>query len=535
MFENIRKNLDQLFTKVPNKKIAILIFVAIYLSAVITSVNYAVYRYYDLSHHRDLGFFLEFPAKILDPELTNRYRYAPGGTNIFGLAGTEGQYGFHKTTHFSPIKYTYILVYKLFSEPMGLFVYFSSLFFLPILYIPLIHRQKNWLEFAFVTLFVLLFVFSPNTLMTSTGEIRPRMLYNAFIPLTFLAIHYNRPLLEKAIFFTGLLAIREEGMIFGLILIIYSAIHISDEEDKKRTLRTFSFIYLINAVVVCWYFFIYSNFPYSEGNSILSILSTRPTLLVSFIILGVVYVVTILGLWKISTSNKSYILWGFESKKHGTMLFKMLVFSSFFFPFIVTSLSDVLNKASGERTVAIVYYAAIRLLTYYWFSIIYIVLLLLFVILWDGMSSQRSKERVLLILTILFVFTSFIFYQAHPNFPDYFSATPEKQPIAPLMDLRDITDPYETNILIGYNAYPILYDYNNIYVYWLLPIELVGQRGRGYPKNSDAVTSLIDDVIDYIVINKSDLIRLESIINATQVEMRVYAENQKIIIFDIDR
>jgi hypothetical protein len=68
-----------------------------------------------------------------------------------------------------------------------------------------------------------------------------------------------------------------------------------------------------------------------------------------------------------------------------------------------------------------------------------------------------------------------------------------------------------------------------------LPIELVGQRGRGYPKNSDAVTSLIDDVIDYIVINKSDLIRLESIINATQVEMRVYAENQKIIIFDIDR
>jgi len=517
------------------KTIINFVFVIVYLAAVFTSVSYAKYRYYNLSQHRDLGFFLEFPAKILDPKLANRYIYASGGTNIFGQAGFEGEHGFFKTTHFSPIKYTYILIYKLFPGPMGLFVYFSSLFFLPVLYFPLIHSRENWLELTFIILFVFLFVIAPNTLLASTGEIRPRLLYSAFIPLAFLAIQYKRPLIEKVILFTALLAIREEGIIFGLLLIIYSAIHLSNNKDKKKTIQLFSFIYLINLFVVIWYFFIYTNFPYSEGNSNLSILSTRPTLLTGFIVLGIVYICIVLILWRISRSKNPVKLWGkVELNKHGIIILKMLVFALFFLPYIVISLTDVINKMAGERTISVINAALIRLLSHYWFSIIFIFLLLMFVILWDEIASQKCKKRVLLILIILFFCSSLIFYQAHPNFPSYFSASSEKQPIAPLMDLRDITDPYETNILVGYKVYPIFYDYNNIFLYWLLPVDQARMRERRYPQNTEILSRMIDEEIDYIAITRSDLIRLEPIIADTQTEMTVYAENEEIIIFNVN-
>lgn len=518
-----------------NKKTNLLVFLTIYILIEIIGVSYAEYRYFELSHHRDLCLFLEFPAKIIDPELTNRYNFAPEGKNMFGFAGTEGKDGFHNTIHFSPIKYTYILVYKLFPKPLSLFIFFSSLFFLPVLYYPLIYHKRNFRDLAFIILFVLFFFFSPNTLVSSTGEIRPRLLFSAFIPLTFLAIHYKRPLLEKVLFFIGLLAIREEGIIFGFILIIYSAIQFSDDKNEKRTIQILSLIYFIYVLVVFWYFFIYTSFPYDEKNSIFSIFTTRPTLLVSLLIVGLVYVVLIKGLWRISISKKVYKLWNFELNKYGTPISKILVFSLFFLPIIVTSISRMISVSPEERTITILYYSLKLLLSYYAYSIIFIFLLLLFVIIWDEIPFQKCRDYLLLIMTVLFIISLFIFHRTHPNFFDYFSATPENQPAALLMDLRDVTDPYETNILVGYHECSFFYDYNNLFVYWLLPVDIFGSWRRGYPHNSGVLTNLMDDVIDYIAVSKSDLIRLESIINATQVDMSVFAENEKIIILEIDR
>jgi hypothetical protein len=529
-------NSEQPSNQVKNQKITTLVFVVIYIFVVFTSVSYAVYRYYDLTHFRDLGFFLEFPVKILDPELTKLYNFTPGGKNFLGLTGSEGEYGFHKTVHFSPIKYSYILIYNFFPSPIALFAYFSSLFFLPILYLPLIHSGKNKLETALLIGFVLLFVTAPNILHSSTGEIRPRILYSAFIPLAFLAIHYKRPQFERVLFFIGLLAIREEGIVFGLILIIYSLIHLSEDEGRKKTLQIFGFIYVINLAVVYWYFFVFSNLTYSEEDSIIALLSGRPTLMTGFVIAGIIYAGITIVSWRMSTANKTYRLGDkFELNKLAPKLLSVFVFSAFFFPLTVTGFSEVLKSKPDEKTITIISETVRHLFTHYSFSIIYIFLLILFVLIWDGVASQKNKKLLLLFLAIGLVFSLFFFVQAHPNLLEYYRANPKEQPINILLDLRERTDPYETSILVGYQVYNVFYDYNNVYIYQQLPVDIARGLRRLFPKNTELLTELIDNEIDYIAINKTDLIHLQPIINVSQIEVSVVGENERVIVYGIDR
>jgi hypothetical protein len=514
-----------------------LIFIIIYILMVFTSASYAVYRYYGLLQHRDLGFFLEFPAKLLDLNLANQYNSGAAGVNMFGLNGIEGEYGFHKTLHFSPFKYTYLLVYKLFPSPIALFAYYSILYFLPILYFPLIHPRKDKHDLLFVTLVVIIFITLPNMLLMSTAEIRPRFLLNAFIPLTFLAIHYKRPLLERVLFFTLLLMVREEGIIFGLVIILYSYVHLSPVEGRKKTLWWFSIIYIGNLLSAGWYFGVYSNLTYNPGDSVFKILSMRPNLLLGAVVLGAIYAGMLVGMWIYSKPWDKHTNGGekIESRRRISLLLKILVYVLLFTPILITCLTDVLKKNLDVKTLSIILETGRRLFTEGRYLLVYIFLLLLIVVLWGALARKNSKRNLLILLAIGPIFSSLFFFQSHPNLDDYFHPDPDKQPINVLLALREETDRYETSILVGYETFIAFYDYNNIYNYWLLPVEYASGRSGNYPHNAKLIKRLIENEIDYLAITKWDLIRLEEIIQFSQVEIELISENQFVLVYAVEK
>jgi hypothetical protein len=80
-----------------------------------------------------------------------------------------------------------------------------------------------------------LFALYPAVINTVTSDLRARILFHRRARI--LAVYFRRPFIEKLLFFGLLIAIREEGILLGLIVILFNFLRMKGQPGKwKETL-----------------------------------------------------------------------------------------------------------------------------------------------------------------------------------------------------------------------------------------------------------------------------------------------------------
>jgi hypothetical protein len=170
-------------------------------------------------HTRDYNYFIEQAARLADPQMTKRFTLNIEGYNFLGQQGIEGVKSLYHAIHTEYFRYTYAVLYGIFHRTEPIFIFYSILFFLPILYFALIAFYEGGNVWKQAFFFTLLYVLFPATLNTVTTDLRPRMLFVPAWIMVSLAIYFHRPFIEKLIFFVLLLSIREETILLGGIIV----------------------------------------------------------------------------------------------------------------------------------------------------------------------------------------------------------------------------------------------------------------------------------------------------------------------------
>ena len=411
-------------------------------------------------HQRDYPFYIQFAAKLFDPELSRRFSLNPDGFNYLRFAGTEGERSFQQSIHLEPIRYLYAAVYSAAGSHLGVFAFYAFFYFLPVAYIAWAAPLRRRLESAFYLLFVLLYVFHPLTLALLADDLRPRTLMISALILAFLSIHWRRRWAEKLALFGLLLATREEALIPAAGLILYDLLQAYSVQRKQVTTVLFACAWLAWALIQQQYF-AWTGYEVSRdlnlvvrisgflwnwaGVGLAASLAAVTALIVRAYLRGAV--------------SRSQAL-GFGA----TILFVAL-------PAVLSAVNEEAHLFTEQPLLP----ALGNLLNDLFFfpknGILFAAGLLLLAQGWEAMTSERSRRIILRVASIVLLSVALVGGgSALRSMRAYQAALPGAQV---LFELRAVADRRSAVILTDYAANQVFYDYENLYVYQRLPAYLI--------------------------------------------------------------
>jgi hypothetical protein len=451
-------------------------------------------------HPIDYPFYLQFQVRAFNEDYTQRYSFNPRGFNWLGLGGLEGKTGLHGTIHLEPIKYLLLPLYRLTHKTWVLFLVFTGLFFLPMLYITLITRQTGLLSGGFVVLFCSAFAFFPGTLPSVLNDFRPMMLMGSMICLAFAAIQYDRPFYERFGAFILLLSVREEAVVVAPAVIMYAIVHLWQRGAIPGKSRVGDLVE-IGILSIVWTAYAIFNVAYYQCAPLSY--TDEPFYLKSYDLLNVVMLyepifisvvaVVIVLLWY---GAKYAILGRFVN--HIAMILKISMVGVAAMPFIMTFLewSKVGNRYGD-------------FITNPRWSVIFYTMLALLAVIFGAIQSKIIRIAVVSCLIVLTVCGLANAGRPTRFVPLMFAGFREKAELTAALDsLREQLDPLKTVVLCDCRTLGVFYDYEKVYAFDRLPYEhlhnLAGsdeeqQKRLFFPQNTELLKPLMPSV-EYVFV-----------------------------------
>jgi hypothetical protein len=311
------------------RSIKILMFVCYFLAS-LNAWYFSYIEYKSLSFHpRDYSYYLEFPAKIVDKNLENRYSINPIGKNMFLQNGAEGSASFFQSLHFEPIKYIfYPGLYVFARTPILIFGFIAFLYFFPIAYIAIHLSNQSKLNSIFLFLLSIVYIIFPTSFFVPSFDLRPYVLLGPIFLTGVLAFLLSKSTTEKILWFNILFLIREEALIFS-ITTIFLAIVI--DSDNKKLLLTFAICWVCWAILIATYF-IWTGYESGFPQKIAELVSLvypyiKPVMPFKFFLLLLI-IAGLFSFWLL------LMAWKITPTSYKRAIFMPLAYSTIFFPAI---------------------------------------------------------------------------------------------------------------------------------------------------------------------------------------------------------
>ena len=500
-----------------NRKNTLALIIILFLLAVAFSVSMLTLKRDALQFHtRDYPYFVEQAARLADPLLSNRYALNIDGYNFLGLQGTQGVKAIYQALHTGYFRYTYAVLYGLFKSTLSLYIVYSLIFFLPILYFALLPRPNTRAAWLQVVLFALLYLLLPSALNSVTYDLRPRILFISAWSLVALAVYYRRPFLEKLILFLFLLCLREEGILLGAIVLILNFIRTPAAGRWKQTIV---FLILDLAAAAAFLAFMawggYNRVePAFDPMNFLDKLT--PTSLAALLVGAVLLILLVF----------------FVSRRHRAHLASLLFLLAYSAAILMTGLSTYRDIILWYRTrIAIApvspWEVFLEVIAGAQNSLTFYILILLLILLLDFISGRRRAYLAggLGVLCIFFAALS-----VYNNMLEISAWNRALAPARLVWDFKAGQDRYQTNLLLDYNTYQAFYDFEHTAVYNRLPLWMVNPEDRFYPENKDVLARLIRERMQYAVISQESLANVRELAAMAGMPAKVVAANEQYVV-----
>lgn len=499
------------------RKKLLLAAAAVYLVMVLLAVGLLGLKRQALRFHtRDYNYFVEQAARLADPRLTNRFALNIEGYNFLGLQGIEGVKNLYHAIHAEYFRYTYAVIYRLFGSPLPLYLFYSLVFFAPLLYFAWLPRPTTPQSWQPVVAFILLFCLFPATLYTVTADLRPRMLFAAAWPLAVLAVYAGRPFLEKLVFFGLLLGIREEGIILALFVIALNFLWMRDKPG--RWLQTLVFLLLVFAAAGAFLAFM----AWGGYNRIDRIYDPRNVLAG---LLGANLPLT----WGLAGLAAGLVVYVWLRRRHRSHALLLLVYGA---ALLVTGLQTVRETVhwfgvQSELGPVSVWQVYVQVVTSPTGSLVFYLAILLAALLGDFLAGwvRRAWVYAVAVLALLFAATTLIVVP-----PQVAAWRANVSPARLVWDFTSTHDRLNTQVLVDYDTYQAFYNFEHVIVYNRLPLWISVPKKRFYPDNRDVVARLIRERLEYAVIARPSLADLQSLAAQAGVAMKEIAGNERYLV-----
>ena len=501
----------------PNRRQLIALSVGVYALAVILSVNLLLLKRDSLQFHtRDYNYFVEQAARLTDPHLAKSFTLNIEGYNLLGLQGLEGVKSLYHAIHAEYFRYIYVFLYGIFQDTLPLYIFYSLFFYLPILYLAALPHPDRRAHFWLWLIFSALYLLYPATLNAVTSDLRPRMLFAAAWCLAALAVVYRRPFVEKLVFFSLLLAIREEGILLGVFVMALNFMLMQDKPGRR--LQTLVFLALEIAAAaaflafMAWGGYTRVDSAYNPLEFLRTFLS-QPLLLTLSILLLLTAGLGLYWFKKRSGISATVLLiiylgavalTGAQWLRDTWRTFTGLYASN-------AGIWQYVLAAFTNETTALVAYISILGLALCWY--------------FSRGRVRRTLSGLLAGLTVIFALITAAYMPAQ--------IAQWRQNLASarlVWDFAAEQDRYQTKILLDYATYQAFYNFDQVIVYNRLPLWDTIPEKRYYPQNKAAVAVQINKGIQYAVIGRESLENVLEIASLAGVPAYELAANERYVI-----
>ncbi len=493
----------------------------LFLVAVVSSLLIADLKVRALAFHwRDYPLYLQFAAKLFDPHLSDSFSLNPAGGNWLLFYGTEGVDSFHQAVHFEPVKYLFAVLYASFREPLILFSFVAFLYFLPPVYLALIHPLETTADRWLVVLAATVYFVYPPAIFVPTHDIRPFVLLAPLFVLSILAVVHRRPFWEILLLFNLQFLVREEALLLSLAVIVFAWSGPGTNSLARKLVLALTMSWLVWAAVILT-FFLWTGYP----NRLLAF--GRVTGVVLFICLlsleiGGVLLVTRWLRSRVTHSVGAVVL--LVGALFGAARMQSLKDQAPLPPVKdISNMVTVLKEA--ERFVPPVG----EILS----SLFVGVCLVVGAVVVGKSSTGKPAIQALLVLLGIFVFADFVFPPALPARIAGYERDTENS--ADVLGFRESTNKYTSWILCDDETYQAFCDYEHVYVYSRLPWSLVSGNERFYPENLHDVETLLKQHIEYIVVSLGSMSDIDDMLTRTQCTTTLAKQNARFAILQIHR
>ena len=484
----------------------------IFLTGVAAALFLFHYKLQSLGFHtRDFALYLQFHSKLLDPALTNRCSLNPQGFNLLGLAGTECADSLHQAIHLTPLKYVYAVLYRLSGNPLPIYLLTALIQFAPLLYLACVYPQDETADRRFVIVFSLLYAIYPSTIQAVLFDLRPFALLGPLFLLSMLAVYLRRPRWETLVFFNLMFFAREEAMILGVVVILFSLVTSNDDRDRRDRNAGLIASWLSWLLITIAYF-VWTGYPSRR--------SISPSTTVLALLLA--------GLCLVAYRTIRPRIEGARSIRRAAR--QIGVYSLILVP-LGYELFSVYSRrgytpVEGLRRLLVALVISPR------YNLYFVVGSFLLILLWGAVDRVRIRKAILggmIIASIVSVPAQAVILKRRLPADAY--ATGRM-----VHDLRGVTDKYSTYILADYSTQQAFYDYENVYVYNRLPSFLIEGDGRFYPEpeSVSALTTLLRNDIEYIVVSQESVADINELLELSSVDAsRPVTENGTYKVFKV--
>ena len=467
-------------------------------------------------HTRDYNYFIEQAARLTDPQMSKRFTLNIEGYNFLGLQGIEGVKSLYHAIHAEYFRYTYVALYGIFQHTLPIYIFYSVMFFLPILYFALIALREGRDVWKPALFFTLLYVLFPATLNAVTADLRPRLLFIPAWSMVALAIYYNRPFIEKLVCFLLLLSIREEAILLGAFLIALNFLYLRGAKDRWK--QTLVWLALDIAALAIFLAFM----AWGGYNQVDRLVDPRNVLnnLRSFY----------LPLALVGLALMLVFVWVYLNRRVqlNNMMILVVYLAAIFsigIP-LVTWLSYWYGQQSllaGVGPVQAYLEAVTNPLTA--LSLYMGLLLLVFLLDFFRGLGRRILVIILSTLCVVFAVTTLM------TFPRQLAAWKQNILSARLVwDFVHNHDRLQTDVLLDYETYQAFYNFENILVYNRLPLWLALPQNRFYPENQAAVVRHIRRRMEYAVVSLGSVENILELAKMAGVPVTEVASNERYVV-----
>ena len=481
--------------------------------AVIVSYQYAEKRLVSLSVPQDYQYFYGLAVRAGNLNYVQQLPVQIIGRNIFfvgDVSGTEAKDNLYKSIHFEPIKYGLISLYRFIPHVEILFLFYSILFFLPLLYFSYVAVRK--IPGLIVLLLSLLYIFFPSSINISAENIRPYNLFAPIILITYTAILFKRPRWEQISALGALAFIREEGLFFALPLV--GVVWLEAYRNRAhiwRAMMPYISVWLLAAITTVLYF-VWSGYrfvPVEYGDIPSWIIP------VFFLLLAITAIAAIVRI----TIKRNSFLTG------AALLYLMPLF------------------AFGHRIIADIHFSGDlgaffkNLVFTFVFGRYYMPVIAIIICLYAACAAYKivlKKEITVLLLGCIVAATLVVDFSAnHGFYNQYISSNIRTADAALVWDTKNLLMSINPRgmVITDTKTMSAFVDYDNAYDFRWLP-QWVSGGSMEYPENIESLYKLVRGST-HIIVSAESIPEITKIIGGADVIATVVAENNSFRIYEI--